>query len=362
MAKKNKKNILVTGGSGFIGSHLIDHLLRVHSEYNIYNLDKLTYAGKIENNKKALGNERYQHIIKDINSNLEDILTGNDIDTVIHLAAETHVDNSIVASSPFIMTNIVGTYNLLNACKTVWGRVGYEGKLFYQVSTDEVYGALTMDIPEGKKVNGKLVYGSKSFDETCPYQPHSPYSASKASADHLVRAFHDTYGLPIIISNCSNNYGPRQHREKLIPLCIEKIYKEESIPVYGTGTNVRDWLFVEDHAMAIDLILHHGRTGETYCIGGDNEMRNIDIIQALISEVDLQLGRPENASSKLITYVPDRPGHDMRYSICADKLKKEIGWYPKKDFKEGLRETVKWYLDNLQKSSLKTPVTFPPYN
>ena len=326
------KNILITGGAGFIGSHLVRLLVNKYSNYNIYNLDVLTYAGNLENLSDIEECENYMFIKGDIcDSNLVDELFKKyNIDSVIHLAAESHVDRSIEDPFTFAKTNVMGTLSLLQAAKVNWNN-NFNNKLFYHVSTDEVYGSLGID---------------GFFTENTKYDPHSPYSASKASSDHFVRAFHDTYGLPILISNCSNNYGSFQFPEKLIPLFINNIVNNKSLPVYGKGENVRDWLFVDDHARAIDLIFHNGKLGDTYNIGGFNEWKNIDLIKVIIKTVDKFLGRKPGSSESLITYVKDRAGHDLRYAIDSTKLKNELGWEPSLQFEEGIEKTVKWYLDN----------------
>jgi len=326
------KNILVTGGAGFIGSHVVRLFVNNYPDYNIINLDLLTYAGNLENLKDIKGKPNYTFIKADIcdYDTVAGIFSKYKIDGVIHLAAESHVDRSIKDPFSFARTNVMGTLSLLQAAKNYWGG-NFKEKLFYHVSTDEVYGSL-----------GEEGY----FLETTAYDPHSPYSASKASSDHFVRAFHDTYGLPVIISNCSNNYGSYQFPEKLIPLFINNICNNKPLPVYGKGENVRDWLFVNDHARAIDVIFHKGKLGDTYNIGGFNEWKNIDLIKVLIKTVDKLLGRKEGASEKLITYVTDRAGHDYRYAIDSSKLKNELGWEPSLQFEEGIEKTVKWYLEN----------------
>jgi dTDP-glucose 4,6-dehydratase len=326
------KNILVTGGAGFIGSHLIRLFVHKYSEYNIINMDVLTYAGNLANLKDLEDMPNYTFVKCDICDfeKVKEVFTNHKIDHVIHLAAESHVDRSIIDPFSFAQTNIMGTLSLLQAAKFAW-EGNFEGKLFYHVSTDEVYGSL----------------GDEGFFlETTAYDPHSPYSASKASSDHFVRAFHDTYGLPIVISNCSNNYGSYQFPEKLIPLFINNICNNKPLPVYGKGENIRDWLFVNDHASAIDTIFSKGKLGDTYNIGGFNEWKNIDLIKVLIETTDRLLGRPKGASDKLITYVTDRAGHDLRYAIDATKLKNELGWEPSLQFEEGIEKTVKWYLEN----------------
>ena len=326
------KNILITGGAGFIGSHLVRLMVNKYPEYHIYNLDKLTYAGNLENLKDIENAPNYTFIKGDIvDANFINTLFSEFIfDGVIHLAAESHVDRSIHSPLDFILTNIVGTANLLNAARSTW-KDSFENKRFYHISTDEVYGSL-----------GEI----GAFTESTPYAPHSPYSASKAGSDHLVRAYHDTYGLNTVISNCSNNYGPFQFPEKLIPLFINNILHNKPLPVYGKGINVRDWLYVEDHAKAIDLIFHNGKSGETYNIGGNNEWKNIDLIQKLIEITDELLHRPIGSSHSLITFVTDRAGHDLRYAIDASKIRQELGWKPSIQFDEGFRQTVQWYLEN----------------
>ena len=328
-----KRNILITGGAGFIGSHVVRLFVKQYPDYHIVNLDKLTYAGNLANLKDVEAEPNYTFVKADIcdYERMIDIFREYEIDGVIHLAAESHVDRSIKEPFTFAQTNVMGTLSLLQAAKVCW-EGNYEGKLFYHISTDEVYGALEFD--------------DKLFTEQTPYNPHSPYSAAKASSDHFVRAYHDTYGMPTIVTNCSNNYGPYQFPEKLIPLFINNIRKGKPMPVYGKGENVRDWLYVEDHARAIDLIFHKGKVAETYNIGGFNEWRNIDLIKVLVKTVDRLLGNEEGHSLSLITYVTDRPGHDARYAIDSSKLKNELGWEPSLQFEDGIEKTVKWYLEN----------------
>ncbi len=326
-----KKKILITGGAGFIGSHVIRRFVTKYPDYEIFNLDKLTYAGNLLNLKDIENRANYRFVKGDITDRefVFELFEKENFDGVIHLAAESHVDRSILSPADFVRTNVMGTVNLLDAARNSWQN--RENKLFYHISTDEVYGSLS---DEGK------------FTEQTPYDPHSPYSASKASSDHFVRAYHDTYDLPALITNCSNNYGPYQFPEKLIPLVINNILNNKPIPVYGKGENVRDWLYVEDHAEAIDLVFHKGKPGETYNIGGNTELRNIDLVKKLIAVTDEMLGRKPGASEKLITFVKDRAGHDWRYAMDISKIKKELGWEPKTDFETGIRQTVQWYLNN----------------
>ena len=327
-----KNNILISGGAGFIGSHVLTLFLNKYENYKIFNVDSLTYAGNLENLKSIENHKNYQLINLDIcdYNRIKKVIDINNITHVIHLAAESHVDRSILDPFSFAKTNVMGTLSLLQAVKEKW-KGDFENKLFYHVSTDEVYGSLG---DEG------------FFTEESKYDPHSPYSASKASSDHFVRSFRDTYGLPIVISNCSNNYGPFQFPEKLIPLFINNIINRKPLPVYGNGENIRDWLFVKDHALAIDKIFHEGTLGETYNIGGFNEWKNIDLIKIIIKVTDRLLGRRLGESEKLITYVEDRAGHDLRYSIDASKIKKNLGWEPTLQFEEGIELTIKWYLEN----------------
>ena len=369
-----KRNIVITGGAGFIGSHVVRLFVNKYPEYNIINLDKLTYAGNLANLKDIENKPNYKFVKMDI-CDFEafyQLMQDERIDGIIHLAAESHVDRSIKDPFTFARTNVMGTLSLLQAAKLYWEQFNYVLPVsddvmpdsdrasqgipcrFYHISTDEVYGALTMNHPEGieppfntvASSEGHKAYGDDFFYETTKYNPHSPYSASKASSDHFVRAYHDTYGMPTIVTNCSNNYGPYQFPEKLIPLFINNIRNRKPLPVYGKGENVRDWLFVEDHARAIDLIFHEGKIAETYNIGGFNEWKNIDLIKVMIKTVDRILGNPEGHSLDLITYVTDRLGHDARYAIDSTKLQKDLGWEPSLQFEEGIEKTVRWYLDN----------------
>ena len=334
-----QRNILVTGGAGFIGSHVVRRLVQRYPDYRIVNLDCLTYAGNLENLADVASAPNYCFEQADICDavRVTEIFRKYNIDGVLHLAAESHVDRSIADPTAFARTNVMGTLTLLHAACESWreSESGFEGKRFHHISTDEVYGALSLD--------------GGMFTEQTPYAPHSPYSASKASSDHFVRAFHDTYGLPVVITNCSNNYGPAQYPEKLIPLFIQNIVEGRPLPVYGKGENVRDWLYVEDHAEALDLVFHQGADGESYNVGGNNEWRNIDLVRTLIRITDRELGRAEGASEGLITYVTDRAGHDLRYAIDSSKLQRELGWAPRTSFAEGLTRTVRWYLARLVK-------------
>ena len=351
-----KRNIIITGGAGFIGSHVVRLFVNKYPDYRIINVDKLTYAGNLANLADVEDRPNYVFVKADICDFdlMLSLMKEYQVDGIIHLAAESHVDRSIKDPFTFARTNVMGTLSLLQAAKLVWESDGYEGKRFYHISTDEVYGALTMNHPEGieppfKTVassEGHKAYGDDFFYETTKYNPHSPYSASKASSDHFVRAYHDTYGMPTIVTNCSNNYGPYQFPEKLIPLFINNIRNRKPLPVYGKGENVRDWLYVEDHARAIDVIFHEGKIAETYNIGGFNEWKNIDLIKVMIKTVDRILGNPEGHSLGLITYVTDRLGHDARYAIDSTKLQKELGWEPSLQFEEGIEKTVRWYLEN----------------
>jgi dTDP-glucose 4,6-dehydratase len=326
------KKLLITGGAGFIGSHVVRLFVKKYPDYHIYNMDNLTYAGNLENLTDIESAANYTFVKGDINdaSFILPFFQKHQFDGVIHLAAESHVDRSIANPIEFIQTNIIGTVTLLNAARDIW-KDNTEDKLFYHISTDEVYGSL----------------GNEGlFTEETSYDPRSPYSASKASSDHLVRAYYHTFRLPVVISNCSNNYGPNQFPEKLIPLSINNIKEKKSIPIYGRGENIRDWLYVEDHAAAIDLIFHKGKTGETYNIGGNNEWKNIDLIHVLCKVMDQKLGRNKGESAALITFVKDRAGHDLRYAIDASKIQNELGWQPSLQFEEGLSKTVDWYLEN----------------
>ena len=327
-----KRKILITGGAGFIGSHLVRHLVNKYSDYLIINFDSLTYAGNLYNLQDIEDCDNYHFFKGDINntSDLENIFLQHDINGVIHLAAESHVDRSIDDPNVFIKTNVLGTTNILNVCKKYW-KNNYKNKLFYHVSTDEVYGSLDEGL----------------FLENTPYDPRSPYSASKASSDHFVRAYGNTYNLPFVISNCSNNYGPNQFPEKLIPVIISNIKNKKTLPVYGDGLNIRDWLYVIDHAIAIDLIFHKGKIGETYNVGGNNEISNIELVKQLCLIMDKKL-KNKKSSEKLIKYVEDRPGHDARYAIDCTKLSSSLGWAPTVNFNQGLQKTVSWYLKNFE--------------
>lgn len=376
------RNIIITGGAGFIGTHVVKLFVNKYPDYHIINVDKLTYAGNLNNLTDIADKPNYTFVKADVCDfdAIMSIFRQYDVDGVIHLAAESHVDRSIKEPLAFAMTNIMGTLSMLHAAKSYWESLPerYEGKRFYHISTDEVYGALEVTHPEGitppfttkaSSAERHLAYGETFFTEDTRYQPHSPYSASKAGSDHFVRAFHDTYGMPTLVSNCSNNYGPYQFPEKLIPLFINNIKNKRLLPVYGKGENVRDWLFVEDHARAIDLVFHKGKIADTYNIGGFNEWKNIDIVKTVIKTVDIVLGRvalndeqramsisrltaqgslPESAfpDMSLITFVKDREGHDMRYAIDSTKIQQELGWEPSLQFEEGIEKTVRWYLEN----------------
>lgn len=369
--KHYSRAIVITGGAGFIGSHVVRLFVNKYPDYHIINIDKLTYAGNLANLDDIKDRPNYTFLKADI-CDFETVLQTlrrYDVDGIIHLAAESHVDRSIKDPFTFARTNVMGTLSMLQAAKIFWEsqkepwkmrRVNADGDevctdcRFYHISTDEVYGALELTDPQGIETPFSTkassahhhTYGQEFFTEETKYQPHSPYSASKASSDHFVRAFHDTYGMPTIVTNCSNNYGPYQFPEKLIPLFINNIRHRKPLPVYGTGENVRDWLYVEDHARAIDLIFHNGKVADTYNIGGFNEWKNIDIIKVLIATTDRLLGREEDADNDLITFVTDRKGHDMRYAIDSRKLQRELGWEPSLQFEEGIEKTVKWYLEH----------------
>ena len=363
----SQTTIIVTGGAGFIGSNFIFHMLKKYPDYRIICLDCLTYAGNLSTLQPVMDNQNFRFVKESITDReaVYRLFEEEHPDMVVNFAAESHVDRSITDPFVFARTNVMGTLALLQAAKEYWQPLGWEMPSedgdaervpcrFYHISTDEVYGALGMNRPEGVKAPfttaasscGHMAYGDEFFTETTKYDPHSPYSASKASSDHFVRAFHDTYGMPVIVTNCSNNYGPYQFPEKLIPLFINNIRNRRPLPVYGKGENVRDWLYVEDHARAIDLIFHKGKIAQTYNIGGFNEWKNIDLVKVLVNTVDRLLGRAEGEDLGLITYVSDRPGHDSRYAIDSTKLQRELGWEPSLQFEEGIMKTVRWYLDN----------------
>jgi len=327
-----KQTIIITGGAGFIGSHVVREFVTKYPEYLIVNLDALTYAGNLENLRDVENSPNYKFEKADIRDavHIMDLFKKYRPSGVVHLAAESHVDRSISDPMAFVMTNVIGTVNLLNAAREIW-QGDWEGKRFHHVSTDEVYGAL----------------GNEGlFTENTSYDPHSPYSASKASSDHFVRAYHDTYGMPVVLTNCSNNYGPNHFPEKLIPLCIHNIINNQPLPIYGDGKYTRDWLYVVDHAKAIDLVFHKGTNGSSYNIGGFNEWQNIDLVKELCRQMDEKLGRESGTSEKLITFVKDRPGHDLRYAIDAAKINRELGWYPSVTFEQGLAKTIDWFMDN----------------
>lgn len=346
-----KRTILITGGAGFIGSHVVKLFVRKYPEYLIINYDKLTYAGNLQNLEDVKNEPNYKFVKADICDfeTVSRVIREYEVDGIIHLAAESHVDRSIIDPLSFVKTNVIGTVTLLEAARQIWekSQKGYEDKLFYHISTDEVFGALEIDMPEGKDMGlGHISFGTSFFSEHTPYSPRSPYSASKASSNHFVSSYHHTYGMPTVITSCSNNYGPYQFPEKLIPLFINNICEGRALPVYGKGENIRDWLYVEDHARAIDIVFHKASAGDYFNIGGFNEWKNIELIRLLVKIVDRKLGNPDGFSDNLITFVKDRKGHDLRYAIDSRHITNTLGWKPSLQFDEGLERTVEWYLDN----------------